>query len=75
MKGLKPRNLVGAAFGSYGWSGEAVGQIEEVLMQMKVDLAGEGLKVKYVPDDDGHAQCYALGQQVAQKLNETCGCE
>jgi len=24
MKGLKPRNKIGAAFGSYGWSGEAV---------------------------------------------------
>ncbi len=75
LKGLKPRNLIGAAFGSYGWSGEAVGQIEEVLTQMKVDLAAEGLKVKYVPDDNALAQCYALGQQVAAKLNETCDCE
>ena len=24
LKGLKPKNLIGAAFGSYGWSGEAV---------------------------------------------------
>lgn len=70
LKGLKPRNLVGAAFGSYGWSGEAVGQIEEVLTEMKVDLATEGLKVKFVPDDDALVQCYALGQQVAQKLKE-----
>ena len=74
LKGLKPRNLVGAAFGSYGWSGEAVGQVEEVLTEMKVDLVAEGLKVKYVPDDDALAQCYALGQQIAQKLNETCDC-
>lgn len=70
LKGLKPRNLVGAAFGSYGWSGEAVGQIEEVLTGMKVDLVAEGLKVKYVPDDDALAQCYALGQRMAEKLNE-----
>jgi len=52
-----------------------VGQIEEVLTQMKANLAAEGLKVKYVPDDDALAQCYALGQQVAEKLNETCDCE
>lgn len=33
LRGLKPRNLVGAAFGSYGWSGEAVRQIEEFLAE------------------------------------------
>ncbi len=36
MKGLKPRNLVGAAFGSYGWSGEAVGQVSQYLQDMKM---------------------------------------
>jgi len=59
LKGLKPRNLIGAAFGSYGWSGEAVGQVEDVLRGMKVDLIGESIKVKYVPDDEALAQCYS----------------
>ncbi len=27
MKGLRPKNKIGAAFGSYGWSGEAVNLI------------------------------------------------
>ena len=27
LKGLKPQNMTGAVFGSYGWSGEAVKQI------------------------------------------------
>ncbi|MFN4131968.1 MAG: FprA family A-type flavoprotein, partial [Caldimicrobium sp.] len=31
MKGLRPRGKVGAAFGSYGWSGEAVAQLEQYL--------------------------------------------
>ena len=31
MKGLKPKNRVGLAFGSYGWSGESVGQIDDIL--------------------------------------------
>ena len=29
MKGLKPVNRIGAVFGSYGWSGEAVGQVTQ----------------------------------------------
>ncbi len=72
LKGLKPRNLVGAAFGSYGWSGEAVEQVREVLSQMKVDLVEEGLKVKYVPDETDLARCVSMGTLVAEKLKEKC---
>jgi len=72
LKGLKPRNLVGAAFGSYGWSGEAVKEVEEVLKAMKVDLVGEGLRVKYVPEADDLARCYRLGSLLAKSLKERC---
>lgn len=34
MKGLKPRNRIGLAFGSYGWSGEAVGQADEIMKSL-----------------------------------------
>ncbi|MGQ9572263.1 MAG: FprA family A-type flavoprotein [Dehalococcoidia bacterium] len=73
LKGLKPRNLIGAAFGSYGWSGEAVGQVEDALRAMKVELVGESVKAKYVPDDEALAQCYSLGMLVADKLKERQG--
>ena len=36
MKGLKPKNKIGAAFGSYGWSGEAVKLIPNELEAMKL---------------------------------------
>jgi flavorubredoxin len=72
LKGLKPQNLVGAAFGSYGWSGEAVGQVREILTAMKVDLVGEGLRVKFVPASDALEQCFELGAQVAEKVKELC---
>jgi flavorubredoxin len=68
LKGLKPRNLIGAAFGSYGWSGEAVKQVTEELRAMKVDLVSEGLKAPYVPDKDRLTKCYSLGIEVAKKL-------
>ncbi len=70
LKGLKPQNLIGAAFGSYGWSGEAVGQVKDVLADMKVDLVGENIRVQYVPDENVLAQCYSLGTLVAEKLAE-----
>lgn len=32
MKGLKPKGRVGKAFGSYGWSGESISQINDLLL-------------------------------------------
>jgi len=68
LKGLKPRNLIGAAFGSYGWSGEAVKEIEEILAEMKVEKAGEGIRVKNVPDAEVLTRCYELGKTMAEKV-------
>jgi flavorubredoxin len=68
LKGLKPKNLLGAAFGSYGWSGEAVKEIEEILAEMKVEKAGEGIRVKNVPDAGVLAHCYELGRTMAEKV-------
>jgi flavorubredoxin len=68
LKGLKPKNLIGAAFGSYGWSGEAVGQVREVLEGMKVDLVDDGLRVKFVPGTDALNQCFELGRKVAERV-------
>jgi len=70
LKGLAPKGLIGAAFGSYGWSGESIRDIAEVLKGMGVELVGDGLKVKYVPDDEALAQCRRLGEQVAERLNQ-----
>ena len=70
LKGLKPKNLIGAAFGSFGWSGEAVGLIRETLNQMKLEPVGEDVKVRYVPDEEALARCRDLGQLVADKLKQ-----
>ena len=71
LEGLKPKNLVGAAFGSYGWSGEAVGKLEEWLQRMGVRLVAEGVKVRNVPDGKALVACRTLGETVARKLVET----
>ncbi len=70
LKGLKPRGLVGAAFGSYGWSGESVKQVEDFLREMKIELVSEGIKAKYVPDGKALAQCRELGEKLAERLQD-----
>jgi flavorubredoxin len=68
MKGLKPQNKVAAAFGSYGWSGEAVKLINQELEEMKYDVVDPGVRVQYVPDDDALKGCQELAKKVAQAL-------
>ncbi|MGQ9707942.1 MAG: FprA family A-type flavoprotein [bacterium] len=70
MKGLKPKNKVGAAFGSYGWSGEAVNIIADELKAMGMTLPVEPLKVKYVPDEVAIKKCVELGAQLAGIIKE-----
>jgi flavorubredoxin len=70
MKGLKPQNKIGAAFGSYGWSGEAVKLINKELEDMKFTLTDPGLKIQYVPDSQGLEACHDLGKKIAQALPE-----
>jgi flavorubredoxin len=73
LKGLKRRNLIGAAFGSYGWAGGATKEVEAILRDMKVELVSEALLVKYVPTGQDLDRCFDLGVRVARQLEEICG--
>ena len=68
MKGLKPKNKVAAAFGSYGWSGEAVKLINHEFEQMKFEVIDPGIRIQYVPDDKGLDACHHLGKKIARAL-------
>lgn len=71
LKGLKPKGLIGAAVGSFGWSGEAAKSICKLLTDMKVELIdAEPIRTKFVPDDAVLAQCYDLGRRLASRLGE-----
>jgi len=72
-RGLKPKNLIGAAFGSYGWSGEAPAQVEDQLRQMNVELAAPALRLRFVPDHGALSQCREFGRTIAAKLRERVG--
>jgi len=70
MKGLRPANKIGAAFGSYGWSGEAPRLITSILKEMKFKVIGEGLALQYVPNHDTLRKCVELGREVAKTIKE-----
>lgn len=68
MRGLKPANKIGAAFGSFGWSGEAVGLLNAAMTDMKIEVIEEGLKHKYVPDSASLAECLAMGRRIGEAI-------
>ena len=68
LKGLKFKNKVGAAFGSYGWSGENVKHIEETLEKAKIKILQEGIKFKWQPSKEELDKCVEFGRQFAQKM-------
>ena len=70
MKGLKFRNKKAAAFGSYGWSGEAVKQISERLAGAGFALVDDGIRIQWVPDAAAEEKCVRYGESFAKALME-----
>ena len=68
MKGLKFKKKKAAAFGSYGWSGDAVKQINTLLQEGGFELINDGLAKLWVPDNEALADCVEYGRQLAQAL-------
>ena len=68
MKGLKFKNKKAAAFGSYGWSGEAVKQLSALLQQAGFDVIGDGIAKLWGPDQPALDDCAAFGRDFAAAL-------
>jgi len=68
MEGLRPRNKLAAAFGSYGWGGGATATIEKALKSAGMELAVPALTVKWVPDKTELQKCYEYGREFAKKV-------
>ena len=63
--------LPAAAFGSYGWSGEAPDEISVKLLEAGASLVEEKpIKAKDYPSDSVLEQCRALGGKLAEKCGK-----
>jgi anaerobic nitric oxide reductase flavorubredoxin len=68
LQGLKFKNKTAGAFGSYGWSGEAV-----KMMMQRLDASGfrtvdQGLRVTWAPDEENMAACRDYGKTFVESL-------
>ncbi len=70
VKGLRPKNRIGLAFGSYGWGGQGARHVEEVLKDMNWEIPHELLNIQYVPDDDELQSVKETGRKLAKIICE-----
>jgi len=70
MKGLKPRNKIGAAFGSYGWGGGAKRAVEAEMKAAGVELLESDLDYNYRPTEKELEEAVEFGRTVARKIME-----
>lgn len=62
------REKLGAAFGSFGWSSEAVAMVEDRMRGLKLRVPVKGVKVKLIPTEAELDQCRAFGRDLALHL-------
>ncbi len=67
LKGMKPKNRVGFAFGSYGWAGGAVKEIATVLSSFGTEVVAQ-VGAKFKPDETELKNCYDAAVTLAEKL-------
>jgi len=67
-KGLKPKGRKSFAFGSYGWSGEAVENLEAVIAESGTEKVLDGIKVVYAPSKEELDKCFEAGKEFAKKI-------
>ncbi len=67
---IRDKGKLAAAFGSYGWSGEASKMIESNFTMLKLKLFEQNLMVKFKPHEAEFERCYAFGKAFAEKMVE-----
>lgn len=67
--GVKLDGKIGAAFGSYGWSGEAPDKVLEILKnRFGMKTVEPPIKVLYDPKQPQLDECRKLGARIAQEI-------
>jgi flavorubredoxin len=65
---IRDKGKPAAAFGSFGWSGEAVKLIEDHLRNLKLKVIGEGNTARFFPDTRDAERLKSFGEEFIQAL-------
>ena len=67
---IRDKGKPAAAFGSFGWSGEAVGLIEDHLRNLKLKVSTEGEKARFYPNEEESERLIKFGEDFARLVSE-----
>ncbi|MEI7694248.1 MAG: FprA family A-type flavoprotein [Chlorobium sp.] len=67
---IRDKGKLAAAFGSYGWSGEASKMIESNFSMLKLKVFEQNLMIKFKPHEPEFEKCTAFGKAFADKMIE-----
>jgi len=70
LRGLRPRNRLAGAFGSYGWGGGAVKEAYAEFKRMGLEAVEPGIEVVYRPSPEDEKACFEFGKRFAEKTIE-----
>lgn len=70
MKGLKPKNKIGAVFGSYGWGGGAKRAAEAEMKAAGIDLVESDLDFVYRPTGEELKRAVEFGREIAKRVKD-----
>ncbi len=70
LRGLRPKDRISGAFGSFGWGGGAVKWLYKELENMKLATVEPGMQVLYRPSPEDMEKCYEFGKDFALKVKE-----
>ena len=70
LRGLRPKNRLIGAFGSFGWGSGGVKDVYAKAKEIGLDIHEPGMDVNYKPSADDEVACYEFGRQFATKLKE-----
>jgi flavorubredoxin len=64
----RDKGKLAGAFGSYGWSGENRKLLESNLTNLKLKFFGEGVFLKFTPDEQQLEECVQYGKDFGKEL-------
>ena len=71
LKGLRPKKRIGFPFGSYGWGGQAVKEIENVMKNLGWEIPLESINIRYIPDKEELDKTRKMGQKLGKIIKES----
>jgi flavorubredoxin len=68
LKGLRPKNRIGMAFGSYGWGGQGAREVAEAITGMGWEMPEAAINLLFIPDESELEAARETGRRLGQSL-------